>query len=109
MEPLRRPPADRSKLDAAEAALRELEDKRKWEEADFHRQLAELRAKQMVAQQAYVELRKRTTAAVVDARQAYRKAGGTDCASLWLLQRWGFGTLSNTPTRKLKFQAQFGL
>jgi hypothetical protein len=77
-EPVRRPPADRSRLDAAEAALRELEDKRKREEADFRRQLKELRAKQTEAQQAYVDSRKRTTAAVVAARQAYRKAGGTD-------------------------------
>jgi hypothetical protein len=70
--------ANRSRLDAAEAALRELEDKRKREEADFRRQLKELGAKQTEAQQAYVDSRKRTTAAVVAARQAYRKAGGTD-------------------------------
>jgi hypothetical protein len=57
-EPVRRSPADRSRLDAAEAALRELEDKRKREEADFRRQLKELGAKQTEAQQAYLKSRK---------------------------------------------------
>ena len=77
-EPVRRPPADRSRLDAAEAALRELDDGRKREEADLRRQQEELDAKRTAAQEAYVEARKRATAAVVAARQAYRKAGGTD-------------------------------
>ena len=34
-EPVRRPPADRSRLDAAQAALAELDDRRKREEADL--------------------------------------------------------------------------
>src|SRR3954468_1496653 len=34
-EPVRRPPADRSRLDAAEAALGELDDRRKQEETDL--------------------------------------------------------------------------
>src|ERR1700761_4096261 len=44
-EPVRRPLADRSRLDAAEAALGELDDRRKREEADLRRQQEELDAK----------------------------------------------------------------
>jgi hypothetical protein len=77
-EPVRRPPADRSKLDAAEAALGELDDRRKREEADLRRQQEELDAKRTAAQQRYVDARKEATTAVVAAREAYRKAGGTD-------------------------------
>jgi hypothetical protein len=77
-EPDRRPSADRSRLDAAEATLGELDDRRKREEADLRRQQEELDAKRTAAQQSYVEARKRATGAVVAAREAYRKAGGTD-------------------------------
>ena len=77
-EPVRRPPANRSRLDAAEATLRELDDRRKREEADLRRQQEELDAKRTAAQQHYVEARKRATAALVAEREAYRKAGGTD-------------------------------
>jgi hypothetical protein len=77
-EPVRRPPADRSRLDAAEAALGELDDRRKREEADLRRQQEELDGKRTAAQQSYVEARKKATAAVVAARDAYRKAGGID-------------------------------
>jgi hypothetical protein len=76
-EPVRRPPADRSRLDAAEAALGELDARRKREEADLRRQQEELDAKRMAAQQSYVDARKKATAAVIAAREAYRKAGGT--------------------------------
>ena len=41
-DPARRPPADRSRLDAAEAALGELDNRRKQEEADLQRQQEEL-------------------------------------------------------------------
>src|SRR3954468_24329381 len=51
--PIRRPPADRSRLDAAEAALGELDDRRKQEEADLRRQQEELDAKRSAAQQTY--------------------------------------------------------
>lgn len=77
-EPVRKPPANRSRLDAAEATLRELDDRRKREEADLRRQQEELDAKRTAARQHYVEARKRATAALVAEREAYRKAGGTD-------------------------------
>ena len=77
-EPVRRPPADRSRLDAAQAALAELDDRRKREKADLRRKQEELDATRTAAQQSYVEARKKATAAVVAARDAYRKAGGTD-------------------------------
>ena len=77
-EPVQRPSADRSRLDAAEAALGELDDRRKREEADLRRQREELDAERTVAQQSYVDARRKATTAVVAAREAYRKAGGTN-------------------------------
>jgi hypothetical protein len=77
-EPVRKPPADRSRLGAAEAALGELDNRRKQEEADLRRQQEELDAKRTAAQQSYLEARKQATAALVAARDAYRKAGGTN-------------------------------
>jgi hypothetical protein len=77
-ELIKRRPADRSRLNAAEAALGELDDERKREEADLRRRQEALDAKRTAAQQSYVEARKKATAAVVAARDAYRKAGGTD-------------------------------
>lgn len=73
-----RPPADRSKLDAAEKALGELDERRKREEADFRREADDLEARRAAAQSAYVEARKAATSTVVDARSTYRKAGGAD-------------------------------
>jgi hypothetical protein len=73
-----RPPADRSKLDAAENALRKLEQRRKGEEAYFRREEDELEARRKAAQRVYVDARKAATAKVVEARTAYRKAGGGD-------------------------------
>lgn len=73
-----RPPADRSRLDAAEATLLALDEARKREEADFRRQAEALEARRMAAQDAYVRARKGATAQVVDARTAYRKAGGAE-------------------------------
>jgi hypothetical protein len=75
-EPSPQPPADRSKLDAAEKALGELDDRRKREEADLRREAEELEARRMAAQSAYVQARKAATSKVVEARTAYRKAGG---------------------------------
>jgi hypothetical protein len=69
-------PADRTALDAAEAALRKLDEARKGEEADFRRRQDELETAKAAAERAYVERRKAVTAAVVTARQAYRRAGG---------------------------------
>jgi hypothetical protein len=73
-----RPPADRSTLDAAEQGLARLDDRRKREEADFRREEEDLGARRAAAQSAYVEARKSATAKVVDARTAYREAGGAD-------------------------------
>ena len=73
-----RPLADRSKLDAAETALGALDERRKREEADFRREAEDLETRRAAAQSAYVEARKAATSTVVDARTAYRKAGGAD-------------------------------
>jgi hypothetical protein len=71
-----RPAADRSKLDAAEMALKGLDAQRKREEAGFQREEEELEARRAGAQSAYVEARKAATAKVLEARNAYRKSGG---------------------------------
>ncbi len=76
--PPARPKADRSKLDAAEAALAQLDERRKAEEQGFRREEAAFEARRDAAQDAYVEARKRATAAVVAARHDYRKAEGSD-------------------------------
>lgn len=73
-----RPPADRSNLDAAEKALGELDERRKAEEAAFRREAEDLETRRAAAQTVYVEARKAATSKVVDARTAYRKAGGAD-------------------------------
>jgi hypothetical protein len=73
-----RPPADRSKLTAAEAALRKLERSRIEEDAAFHRQKDEVEAKIAAAQQDYVEEKQKALSAVDAAEKAYRKAGGLD-------------------------------
>jgi hypothetical protein len=73
-----RPPADRSKLDAAEKALWVLDEGRKREEAELRRAQDELDTRIGAAQSAYVEARKAATATVAEARGAYRKAGGRD-------------------------------
>lgn len=75
-KPPMKAPADRTALDAAEAALRKLDEARKGEEADLRRRQDELETAKAAAQHAYVEGRKAATAAVVAARQAYRRAGG---------------------------------
>lgn len=72
-----RPPADRSALDAAEAALRGLDDDRRAEEATFRQRQDALDADRKAAQAAYVERHDAVGRALVDARAAYRKAGGT--------------------------------
>ncbi len=72
-----RPPADRSALDAAEAALRRLDDDRRAEEARFRQRQDALDADRKAAQDAYVERHAAVGRALVDARAAYRKAGGT--------------------------------
>jgi hypothetical protein len=76
--PPAKPPVDRSSLDAAEAALRKLDEDRKREEAEIRQRQDALDAKRSEAQAAYVEARKAATTAVVAARGAYRDAGGED-------------------------------
>lgn len=71
-----RPAADRSRLDAAEAALQALDARRKTEEAELQREATDLESRKMAAQAAYVAARKAATAKVVLARSAYRAAGG---------------------------------
>ena len=73
-----RPPADRSKLDAAEKALSALDDTRKREEAGFRREAEDLEIRRIAAQASYVEARKAATSEVVDARTVYRQAGGEE-------------------------------
>jgi hypothetical protein len=70
--------ADRSKLDAAEAALHAVDDRRKREESRLREEAGELQREVAERQAAYVAARKAATAAVVDAREAYRRAGGAD-------------------------------
>lgn len=73
-----RPPADRGKLEEAEAALRALDQRRKAEEAAFARRQAALDAEREAAEERYAEERRVASAQVSKARDAYRKAGGRD-------------------------------
>jgi hypothetical protein len=73
-----KPPADRSQLDAAERALRELDEARKREEAGFRRRQNDLDTETAAAQSAYGAKRKAATAALEGARRDYRDAGGAD-------------------------------
>ena len=72
------PEPDRSNLDAAERALHRLDDERKREEAKYKLRQDELDADAASGQKAYVAARKAATEAVIDARNAYRAAGGSD-------------------------------
>jgi hypothetical protein len=73
-----KPPADRSLLDAAEARLRDLDERNARQEADLRRRQEALDAERAAAHVAYVDGRKAAAAEVVAARQQYRKAGGKD-------------------------------
>lgn len=75
-EPVPRPRPDRSDLDAAEGALVALDSRRKREEAGFRREAEDLERRRMAAQDAYVAARKAATSRVVEARAAFRTAGG---------------------------------
>lgn len=77
-KPAPRVAADRSKLNAAERTLRELDERRKQEEATFRQDALALEARRSAAQAAYTKSREAATAAVLAAKQDYRKAGGTD-------------------------------
>ena len=73
-----RPPPDRRTLTAAEAALRDLDELCKRKEAEFRRQQEQLDAAREAWRADYLARRMAATTAVVEARQTYRKAGGTD-------------------------------
>ena len=73
-----KPPADRTQLDAAEARLKALDEKRKREESTLRKKQAVLDEEIATAQSDYVAKRIAATAAIVDARKAYRQAGGAD-------------------------------
>jgi hypothetical protein len=74
----RKPPPDRAKLSAAEAALQAIDETHKRQDADLRSRLARLREESANLQAAYATERKTATTALVRARQAYRKAGGKD-------------------------------
>ncbi len=73
-----KPRADRSGLDAAERALRELDKARKQQENDFRKRRDDLEAEAAEAQSDYSKQRKAATAAIGAALTAYRDAGGED-------------------------------
>ena len=73
-----KPPADRSGLDAAEAALHAVDARRKREEARLGERLADLEQEMAERQATYVADRRVASTAVAAARKAYRKAGGKD-------------------------------
>lgn len=72
------PTADRSKLDAAETALRNVEEQRKAEEATFRNEEDALANRRAAAQSRYVDVRKMAVAKVNAARTAYANSGGVD-------------------------------
>ena len=69
-----RPAPDRSRLDAAEQALRALETRRKGEETDLRREQVALDARRQSAQRAYAKARTRAAAAIAKAKAAYARA-----------------------------------
>jgi hypothetical protein len=72
------PPPDRSALDAAEAALRRLEENRKREEAELRRVQETLDAQRKSALSSYLREQRGATEAVKRARRAWRRSGGED-------------------------------
>lgn len=75
---VRRPPPDRSKLDAAEASLQRLDQQRKQEEVRLRARQADLDREAAERQAAFVAERAVAADALAAARSAYRKAGGED-------------------------------
>ena len=69
---------DDGTLDAAERALRDLDERRRKEEIALRRRQAALQAEGDKAESGYLEERQKASAALVAAREAYRKAGGRD-------------------------------
>ena len=77
-EARQRAPADRSKLDAAERDLSALEARRARERRLLEQRRSDLEAETAEADRRHQERRRSADAAVAAAREAYRKAGGTD-------------------------------
>lgn len=69
-------PPDRSKLNAAEAALRALDKRHEEEESAFRREEEVLRSRLSAARSAYAAARKAATTKVAKERSVYRNAGG---------------------------------
>ncbi len=69
---------DRSRLNAAEAALRDLDERRKREEGDLRRLELEMQARRSAAQGAYVKARQRAMANIRDTKTSSRHSGGED-------------------------------
>jgi hypothetical protein len=70
-----RPKPDRSRLEAAEAALRDLDLRREDEEAAFQREQDALEARRSAARKAYARSREAAVSALEAARAAYRRGG----------------------------------
>jgi hypothetical protein len=71
-----KPPPDRGALDAAEARLKRVNDRRVAEEADFGRRREALEAEDERSRAAWSKARAEAERAVDKAHAAYRKAGG---------------------------------
>jgi len=72
----KRPPPDRGRLNAAETALRRIEDAFRRDEAGMARRIKALKQAQEVMRQAHRTEKAAAQAEVKAARAAYRKAGG---------------------------------
>lgn len=72
------PPPDRSRLDAAEARLAKLDERRAEDEAEIARRQADLDRQAEAQRQGWRSNRKAARAALDEARRAYRAAGGRD-------------------------------
>ena len=70
------PPPDRSALDQAELALRQLDERRRREEDRFSRRWDELHREQETARKHYASAKEAADEAVKSARAAFRRAGG---------------------------------
>jgi hypothetical protein len=69
-------PPDRTALDAAETALRALDDRRRRDEAEFRRRQDELDEARVAARTGYEQDRRAARAALAAVRREFREAGG---------------------------------
>jgi hypothetical protein len=72
----RKPAPDRSRLEAAEKALQELDGQREAQEHELRQAQADLDARREAARTSYEASRELARTALADARAAYRKAQG---------------------------------